>query len=165
MAFLLFPFLSLFLSSFWSWPNWLAIAPIAFLFVVNFYVSESREFKIGQKPGTSPLSGKKTETGTSPPSGKKKGHGTSPLSGKKKEKEYGDSMTGETVGAVCVDAHGNLAAGTSTGGRTNKPTGRIGDSCIISSGTLAESGTALSATGAWTSWLMRLHDLVVTASL
>jgi hypothetical protein len=58
-----------------------------------------------------------------------------------------DSMTGETVGCVCVDAHGELAAGTSTGGRTNKPWGRIGDSGIIGAGTLAEGSVALSGTG------------------
>lgn len=42
-----------------------------------------------------------------------------------------------TVGAVAKDVHGNLAAGTSTGGMTNKRFNRIGDSPIIGSGTYA----------------------------
>ncbi len=53
-----------------------------------------------------------------------------------------------TVGAVALDAQGNLAAGTSTGGLTNKLYGRIGDSPIIGAGTYADNGTvAVSATG------------------
>lgn len=53
-----------------------------------------------------------------------------------------------TVGAVARDRHGNLAAATSTGGYTNKPVGRIGDSPIIGAGTYANNATcAISATG------------------
>lgn len=53
-----------------------------------------------------------------------------------------------TVGCVALDRHGNLAAGTSTGGMTNKRFGRIGDSPIIGSGTYADNNTcAISATG------------------
>jgi beta-aspartyl-peptidase (threonine type) len=53
-----------------------------------------------------------------------------------------------TVGAVAVDRGGDLAAGTSTGGLTNKPVGRIGDSPIIGAGTYANNATAaVSATG------------------
>jgi L-asparaginase / beta-aspartyl-peptidase len=53
-----------------------------------------------------------------------------------------------TVGAVALDAAGNLAAGTSTGGMTNKKFGRIGDSPIIGAGTYANNKTcAVSATG------------------
>jgi beta-aspartyl-peptidase (threonine type) len=53
-----------------------------------------------------------------------------------------------TVGAVAVDSEGDLAAGTSTGGLTNKPVGRIGDSPIIGAGTYAKNSTAaVSATG------------------
>jgi beta-aspartyl-peptidase (threonine type) len=53
-----------------------------------------------------------------------------------------------TVGAVAVDRGGDLAAGTSTGGLTNKPVGRIGDSPIIGAGTYARNETAaVSATG------------------
>lgn len=53
-----------------------------------------------------------------------------------------------TVGAVALDAYGNLAAGTSTGGMTNKRYGRVGDAPIIGSGTYADNKTcAVSATG------------------
>ncbi|MBS0242546.1 MAG: isoaspartyl peptidase/L-asparaginase [Proteobacteria bacterium] len=53
-----------------------------------------------------------------------------------------------TVGAVALDAHGNVAAATSTGGMTNKQWGRVGDSPIIGAGTWADNATcALSATG------------------
>jgi L-asparaginase / beta-aspartyl-peptidase len=53
-----------------------------------------------------------------------------------------------TVGAVALDMEGNLAAGTSTGGMSNKKYGRIGDSPIIGAGTYANNQTcAVSATG------------------
>ena len=53
-----------------------------------------------------------------------------------------------TVGAVAVDAKGNLAAATSTGGMTNKQPGRVGDSPLIGAGTYAENATAaISCTG------------------
>ncbi|RJP66045.1 MAG: isoaspartyl peptidase/L-asparaginase [Ignavibacteriales bacterium] len=52
-----------------------------------------------------------------------------------------------TVGAVALDKHGNLAAGTSTGGMTNKKFGRVGDSPIIGAGTYADSICAVSCTG------------------
>jgi beta-aspartyl-peptidase (threonine type) len=53
-----------------------------------------------------------------------------------------------TVGCVALDAHGNLAAGTSTGGITNKKYGRVGDSPIIGAGTYADNATcAISCTG------------------
>jgi len=58
-----------------------------------------------------------------------------------------DSKFG-TVGAAALDKHGNLAAGTSTGGMTNKKYGRVGDSPIIGAGTYANNKTcAISATG------------------
>jgi L-asparaginase / beta-aspartyl-peptidase len=58
-----------------------------------------------------------------------------------------DRISG-TVGAVALDMHGDLAAGTSTGGITNKRFGRIGDSPIIGAGTYADNeGCAVSATG------------------
>src|SRR5207253_7641530 len=46
-----------------------------------------------------------------------------------------------TVGAVALDSQGNLAAGTSTGGTTNKRFGRVGDSPIIGAGTYANNET------------------------
>lgn len=58
-----------------------------------------------------------------------------------------DSKFG-TVGAVALDAKGNLAAATTTGGMTNKLPGRIGDSPVIGAGTYAENDVvAVSATG------------------
>jgi beta-aspartyl-peptidase (threonine type) len=53
-----------------------------------------------------------------------------------------------TVGAVALDKYGNIAAGTSTGGMTNKRYGRIGDSPVIGAGTFADNNScAVSATG------------------
>jgi len=53
-----------------------------------------------------------------------------------------------TVGAVALDAAGNLAAATSTGGMSNKRSGRVGDSPVIGAGTYAKNGVcAVSATG------------------
>ncbi|MDN6310899.1 MAG: isoaspartyl peptidase/L-asparaginase, partial [Psychroflexus sp.] len=60
-----------------------------------------------------------------------------------------------TVGCVALDQNGNLAAGTSTGGMTNKKWGRIGDSPIIGAGTYANNKTcAVSSTG-WGEYFMR----------
>jgi beta-aspartyl-peptidase (threonine type) len=53
-----------------------------------------------------------------------------------------------TVGAVALDQDGNIAAGTSTGGMTNKRFGRVGDVPVIGAGTYADNETcAVSATG------------------
>ncbi len=53
-----------------------------------------------------------------------------------------------TVGAVALDRQGNLAAGTSTGGMTNKRYGRVGDSPIVGAGTYASNASCgISATG------------------
>ena len=61
--------------------------------------------------------------------------------------EYTEPYLG-TVGAVALDSKGNLVAGTSTGGLTNKMTGRIGDSPIIGAGTYADNDSlGLSCTG------------------
>ncbi|MGO3236861.1 MAG: isoaspartyl peptidase/L-asparaginase family protein [Psychroflexus halocasei] len=65
-----------------------------------------------------------------------------------------DSKYG-TVGCVALDENGNLAAGTSTGGMTNKKWGRIGDSPIIGAGTYANNKTcAISSTG-WGEYFIR----------
>jgi beta-aspartyl-peptidase (threonine type) len=54
-----------------------------------------------------------------------------------------------TVGVVALDVHGDVAAGTSTGGTTAKRFGRIGDSPIIGAGTYASNrACAVSCTGA-----------------
>lgn len=53
-----------------------------------------------------------------------------------------------TVGCVALDQEGNLAAGTSTGGLTNKKFGRVGDSPLVGAGTFADNRTAaISCTG------------------
>lgn len=73
-----------------------------------------------------------------------------------KEKKFG------TVGAVALDAHGHLAAATSTGGMTNKKWQRIGDSPIIGAGTYANDATcAVSCTGHGESFIRAVaaHDV------
>lgn len=60
-----------------------------------------------------------------------------------------------TVGCVALDKYGNLAAGTSTGGMTDKLYDRIGDSPVIGAGTYANNATcAISCTG-WGEYFMR----------
>ena len=54
---------------------------------------------------------------------------------------------GETVGAVCLDSSGMLAAATSTGGLQGQRPGRIGDSPVIGAGTWADRRVAVSCTG------------------
>ena len=64
------------------------------------------------------------------------------LLNKKEKDKYG------TVGCVAIDVDGNIVAGTSTGGMTNKKWGRIGDSPIIGAGTYANNNTCgISSTG------------------
>ena len=73
-----------------------------------------------------------------------------------KEEKFG------TVGCVALDQNGNIAAGTSTGGMTNKKWGRIGDSPIIGAGTYANNKTCgVSSTG-WGEYFIRgvvAHDI------
>ena len=70
---------------------------------------------------------------------------------KKPQRQHAERRVEEaygTVGAVALDQGGNLAAGTSTGGMTNKKWGRVGDSPIIGAGTYANNQTCgISATG------------------
>ena len=62
----------------------------------------------------------------------------------------------DTVGAVAVDQHGNIAAGTSTGGTVNKAPGRVGDSSLIGCGCYADNlSAAISCTG-WGEPIMKL---------
>lgn len=66
-----------------------------------------------------------------------------------------------TVGAVALDAHGHIAAATSTGGMTDKRWGRIGDSPIIGAGTWADDRCGVSGTG-WGEFYIRYavaHDI------
>lgn len=69
------------------------------------------------------------------------------------DKEYPDWKFG-TVGAVALDKEGNIAAGTSTGGMTNKKWARIGDSPIIGAGTYANKEVGISSTG-WGEFYIR----------
>jgi beta-aspartyl-peptidase (threonine type) len=65
-------------------------------------------------------------------------------------------LSHDTVGAVALDAHGNLAAGTSTGGTLNKAPGRVGDSSLIGCGCYADNlSAAVSLTG-WGEPIMKL---------
>lgn len=63
-----------------------------------------------------------------------------------KKNEYKDAKHG-TVGCVALDKSGNIVAGTSTGGMTNKKYNRIGDSPVIGAGTFADERCGVSCTG------------------
>jgi beta-aspartyl-peptidase (threonine type) len=83
------------------------------------------------------------------------------LAAEKKKAAQPDDHHG-TVGAVALDQHGNLAAGTSTGGLSNKRFGRIGDSPIIGAGTYANNQScAISSTGIGEFWIRYTvaHDI------
>jgi beta-aspartyl-peptidase (threonine type) len=58
----------------------------------------------------------------------------------------GAELFGDTVGAVALDRHGNLAAATSTGGMPGKPPGRVGDAPFIGTGVYANNATAACST-------------------
>jgi L-asparaginase / beta-aspartyl-peptidase len=94
------------------------------------------------------------------PAPKPKGTGEMTVEEKERRKNnYG------TVGAVALDKDGNIAAGTSTGGMTNKRFGRVGDVPIIGAGTYANNNTcAVSATG-WGEYFIRLTVARDIASL
>ena len=62
----------------------------------------------------------------------------------------------DTVGAVALDSHGNLAAGTSTGGTLNKAPGRVGDSSLIGCGCYADNLTAAVSLTGWGEPIMKL---------
>ena len=82
------------------------------------------------------------QASSSGPRPSKKQKSEEPSTARPLQKKFG------TVGAVALDQEGNLAAGTSTGGMTNKRFGRIGDSPIIGAGTYADNETvAVSSTG------------------
>jgi beta-aspartyl-peptidase (threonine type) len=83
------------------------------------------------------------------------------FSGRPDDKSPETAVTGpmdshDTVGAVALDAAGNLAAGTSTGGTLNKAPGRVGDSSLIGCGCYADNlSAAVSLTG-WGEPIMKL---------
>jgi beta-aspartyl-peptidase (threonine type) len=62
----------------------------------------------------------------------------------------------DTVGAVALDAKGNIAAGTSTGGTLNKAPGRVGDSSLIGCGCYADNLSAAVSTTGWGEPMMKL---------
>jgi len=71
-----------------------------------------------------------------------------------------------TVGCVALDRHGNLAAGTSTGGLEGKRPGRVGDSPIIGAGTYADNATcAVSCTGVGEEFIRRAIAYDVAARM
>lgn len=86
------------------------------------------------------------------------------------KKPHGDPETARhfgTVGAVALDSQGHLAAGTSTGGMTDKRWGRVGDSPIIGAGTYANAQCAVSGTG-WGEFYIRTvaaHEVCMKVSM
>jgi len=78
------------------------------------------------------------------------------LAGLPDETFSGSLDSHDTVGAVALDAYGNIAAGTSTGGTLNKAPGRVGDSSLIGCGCYADNlSAAVSLTG-WGEPIMKL---------
>jgi L-asparaginase / beta-aspartyl-peptidase len=71
-----------------------------------------------------------------------------------------------TVGAVALDAHGHLAAATSTGGITNKQAGRVGDAPLVGAGCYANDATcAVSTTGTGEMFIRMLAAYDVSAQM
>lgn len=82
------------------------------------------------------------------------------------ESEPTESSKMGTVGCVALDKQGNLAAGTSTGGLTNKRYGRIGDSPIVCAGTFADNETCgVSCTGVGEDYIRNAVAYDVSARL
>jgi beta-aspartyl-peptidase (threonine type) len=104
------------------------------------------------------------ESGALAPGGRNHESGRDLSRAEKAQKEPGalapedrpDLSSHDTVGAVALDGHGNLAAGTSTGGTLNKTPGRVGDSSLIGCGCYADNlSAAVSLTG-WGEPIMKL---------
>jgi beta-aspartyl-peptidase (threonine type) len=70
--------------------------------------------------------------------------------------EFGPMCSSDTVGAVALDRHGNVAAATSTGGTLNKAPGRVGDSSLIGCGCYADNRSAAVSTTGWGEPMMKL---------
>ncbi|MGA2744220.1 MAG: isoaspartyl peptidase/L-asparaginase [Candidatus Sulfotelmatobacter sp.] len=66
------------------------------------------------------------------------------------------TISHDTVGAVALDRHGNIAAATSTGGTLNKAPGRLGDSSLIGCGCYANNESAAVSTTGWGEPIMKL---------
>ncbi len=62
----------------------------------------------------------------------------------------------DTVGAVALDKHGHIAAGTSTGGTLSKAPGRVGDSSLIGCGCYADDHSAAVSLTGWGEPIMKL---------
>jgi len=85
------------------------------------------------------------------------------LERERRERESAAEPDHGTVGVVALDRDGNLAAGTSTGGLTNKRHGRIGDTPVIGAGTYADNRTcAVSGTGQGEEFIR--HGVALTVS-
>src|SRR5271166_3292765 len=69
---------------------------------------------------------------------------------------FAPAISHDTVGAVALDQHGNIAAATSTGGTLNKAPGRLGDSSLIGCGCFADNKTAAASTTGWGEPIMKL---------
>src|SRR5215469_14543597 len=70
--------------------------------------------------------------------------------------QNGSKSSHDTVGAVALDAAGNIAAGTSTGGTLNKAPGRVGDSSLIGCGCYADNLSAAASCTGWGEPIMKL---------
>jgi len=69
---------------------------------------------------------------------------------------FAGMLSHDTVGAVALDRHGNIAAATSTGGTLNKAPGRLGDSSLIGCGCYADNKSAAASTTGWGEPIMKL---------
>lgn len=69
---------------------------------------------------------------------------------------FSPSASHDTVGAVALDVHGNIAAATSTGGTVNKAPGRVGDSSLIGCGCYADNQSAAVSCTGWGEPIMKL---------
>jgi beta-aspartyl-peptidase (threonine type) len=73
-----------------------------------------------------------------------------------KQDLFAPTISHDTVGAVALDANGNTAAATSTGGTLNKAAGRLGDSSLIGCGCYADNKTAAASMTGWGEPIMKL---------
>ena len=76
--------------------------------------------------------------------------------GAEKQELFAPTISHDTVGAVALDASGNIAAATSTGGTLNKAPGRLGDSSLIGCGCYADNQSAAVSTTGWGEPIMKL---------